>query len=68
VYAWTALALMTSTTWLLSLPRYVLVLYPLYLVAAKLTRREAILCPVLAACVVLQGWLFYRYSAGAWTF
>lgn len=59
---------MMSATWLISLPRYVMVLYPIYLVGAKVTRHETVLCPVLAACVVLQGWLFYRYSAGQWTF
>lgn len=68
-FGWTALVLVMSASWLLSLPRYVLVIYPLYLVAARLTAsRPVVLYPVLTIAALVQAWLFSRYAVGGWTF
>ena len=59
---------MLSSVWLLSLPRYVLVLYPLFIVGAQLTARRRVFVPVVGVCVVVQAWWFWRYAGGRWAF
>jgi hypothetical protein len=68
VYGWAGLVLVLSTAWLISLPRYVLVLYPLFMVGAKLTRSRTVLLCVIALSSVAQIWLFSRYVRGIWAF
>jgi hypothetical protein len=68
VYAWIAFAFVLSSVWLLSLPRYVLVLYPMFAVGAGLTRRRTVIVPVVAGSVAVQAWWFWRYTAGDWAF
>jgi hypothetical protein len=59
---------MLSASWLLSLPRYLLVLYPLFIVGAKLAKSPRVLYPVVTGGVAIQVWLFWRYAVGEWTF
>lgn len=68
VYAWGGFVLIMSASWLLSLPRYLLVLYPLFVVGADLVRSERIFYPVVVAGSSMQLWFFWRYSVGEWTF
>lgn len=68
LYGWMGFLLMMSASWLASLPRYLLVLYPLFIVGALLTRSPRVFIPVVLASAALQGWLMWRYSIGAWTF
>ena len=69
LYAWSGFLLILSASWLISLPRYLLVLYPIFVVGAKLlgSSSRAFNAAVAAGCV-LQGWLFWRYAVGEWTF
>ena len=68
LYGWAGFLLMMSAAWLISLPRYLLVLYPLFAVGARLCRSPRVLIPVVVAGAALQGWLMWRYSIGEWTF
>jgi hypothetical protein len=68
VFAWIALAMSLSGARLISLPRYVMGIYPIFLVAAhKLTNRWVFWTAV-AAGFLLQGFLFARYAGGLWAF
>lgn len=68
LYGWTGLLVVGSTSWLISLPRYLLGLYPLFLVGAQLLRSRRLLWPVVAAGALVQIWFFSRYAVGRWTF
>jgi Gpi18-like mannosyltransferase len=68
IYAWTSLVLVLSATWLISLPRYLLAIYPLFIVGARLTRARTVFWPVVVLGAGAQAWLFTRYSVGHWTF
>lgn len=68
VYAWASLVLILSTSWLISLPRYLIALYPIFMVGAKFSRNRAVFLTLVLLSVALQGWLFWRYAIGQWTF
>ncbi len=68
LFGWTALVLMLSSSWLISFPRYLLVLYPLFIVGAQLSRSLRMFVPFVLAGAALQGWLMWRYGSGQWTF
>jgi hypothetical protein len=68
LYGWTGFLLMVSASWLISLPRYLLVLYPLFVIGARFTRSRRVFVPVVLAGAALQGWLMWLYTAGLWTF
>lgn len=68
VYAWLGLVLVMSASWLLSLPRYVLGIYPIFVVLAWLTRRRWLYIVLVASGFAAQAWFFWRYARGWWTF
>ncbi len=68
LYGWTGFILILSSSWLISFPRYLLVLYPLFIVGARLIRSPRVLFPFVLASAALQGWLMWRYGVGQWTF
>lgn len=68
LYGWAAFIVMVSASWSISLGRYLLAIYPLFMVGAVLCRRRWVLWPVLVASAGVQGWLMWRYAAGQWTF
>lgn len=68
IYAWIGFVFILSASWLISLPRYLLVLYPLFMVGAGVIRSRRAMGVAIAAGSVVQVWLFWRYAAGAWTF
>ncbi|MEX2392901.1 MAG: mannosyltransferase family protein, partial [Actinomycetota bacterium] len=68
VYAGLALTAMLVSSWLISMPRYILGIYPLYLAGAGLTSKRSAFASVIAVCVVIQAFFFWRYARGAWTF
>lgn len=67
LYGWTSLVLVLSVARLISLPRYLLILYPLFIVGARLARSPRVFIPLVVAGAALQGWLMWRYSVGQWT-
>lgn len=68
LYGWASFVLILSSSWLISLPRYLLVLYPLFIVGSRLGRSPRVLIPFILAGVALQGWLMWLYAGGDWTF
>ncbi|MGH3719506.1 MAG: mannosyltransferase family protein [Pseudonocardiaceae bacterium] len=68
LYGWTAFVLILSASWLISLPRYLLALYPLFMVGARLSRPLPVIVALVVVGAALQGWLMWRYSVGQWTF
>ena len=68
VYGWVAFIVMASASWSISLGRYLLAVYPLFIVGAVLCRSRWMLYPVAAVCAAVQGWLMWQYAAGQWTF
>jgi len=62
VYAWVGLILLLSASFQISMPRYLLALFPLFLVMARLGRAPAIHQGLLAASAVLMGTLFVVYA------
>ncbi|GAA0613361.1 hypothetical protein GCM10009547_14070 [Sporichthya brevicatena] len=68
LYTVVAFGITMSAAWLISLPRYALVLWPLFVVLALRTSSRRVLAPVLAGSVLVQGWLFYRYAGGQFTY
>jgi hypothetical protein len=68
VYAWSGLLLVSCSSWLISLPRYLIGIYPVIVAAAWLARRRAIWLAVVTASCLAQGWLFTRYVTGLWAF
>lgn len=68
VYAWGSVLLVLSASWLISLPRYLLGIYPLFIVLARLTRARPAFWGVIGAGAAAQALLFWRYAQGMWTF
>ena len=68
IYGWSGFVLVCSTSWLISLPRYLLPLYPIFMVEAKLTRSRKVFWPVVVTGAVTQAFLFWRHVRGDWAF
>lgn len=66
-FFWLGLCMMASASWLISMPRYLGGLYPLYPAAARALKNRWVFWLFTAACVVAQYWLFRRYVVGAWS-
>jgi len=68
VFAWTALALSMCESRLISLPRYLLALYPLPIVLAYKLKNRPAFVTVVIVCFALQAFLFTRYALALWAF
>jgi hypothetical protein len=68
IYGVSGFVLVLSTSWLISLPRYLLALYPIFMVGAQLTRSKPVFWTVVSVGAGAQVGLFWRYAVGAWTF
>jgi len=69
-FIWTAgnWLLFTSTSFLLSMPRYTLTLFPLMVLLALPTRRVWLLVAVSGLCLVAFVYFAIRFATGAWAF
>ncbi|HEX2294307.1 MAG TPA: hypothetical protein VHN37_03265 [Actinomycetota bacterium] len=68
VFSATTLLMVLSASWLISLPRYLLGVYPLFAALGWLGRRRALLWTVAAGSFALQLYLFSRFARGMWAF
>lgn len=68
VYAWGSLLFLLSASFQISLPRYILTLFPLFLILARFGRQPAVHQGLLAASAVVMSGLFVLYAAGRWAF
>ena len=64
----TTMLMVLSASWLISLPRYLLGIYPLFTTLGRLGRRPWALAAVASAGMVLQLLLFSRFVRGMWAF
>jgi hypothetical protein len=64
----TTMLMVLSASWLISLPRYLLAVYPLFVTMGALGRRRWALWTVAAAGFALQVLLFVRFARGMWAF
>lgn len=62
IYAWAGLIFLMSVTFQISMPRYLLAVFPLFLVMARLGRTEGVHQVLLAGSAVLMGSLFVIYA------
>ena len=60
--------MLLSASWLISLPRYLLAIYPLFTTMGKLGRNRTALWAVAGAAFTLQVFLFTRFAVGMWAF
>jgi hypothetical protein len=67
VYAWSGILMLTGATFQISLPRYMLAVFPLFFVLARWGRRPALHHALLAASAIFMGGLFVMY-ASRWGF
>ncbi len=68
IYGWSGFVLVCSTSWLISLPRYLLPLYPIFMVEAKLTRSRKVFWPIVVIGAMMQAFMFWRHVRGDWAF
>jgi len=68
LFAWGSLLFFLSASRLISLPRYLLPVFPLYVVLADRTASRRVFLTMVAAGFAMQLFLFGRYSQGSWTF
>ncbi len=67
-FGWISLILILSSSWLISMPRYLIGIFPLFIVAAHHTRSDRVLWPLLVTSTGLQCYYFWHYATGHWTF
>lgn len=67
VFAWLGLAMFLSASFELSVPRYVLTLFPIYFVLARLGRNPEVHQALLTVSTLLMGLFFVVYAKG-WGF
>jgi hypothetical protein len=68
VFAWGSLLFFLAASRLISLPRYLLPVFPLYVVLAHRTASRRVFLALVIAGFAMQLFLFGRYSQGSWTF
>ncbi len=67
-FAGATLLMTMSAAWLISLPRYLLAIYPLFMTMARLGRRKWLFWGAAAAGFAVQLFLFSRFTRGMWAF
>lgn len=68
VFSATTMLMVLSASWLISLPRYLLAIYPLFTTLGRLGRNRWALGFAAAVGFALQLFLFARFSRGMWAF
>lgn len=67
-YAWLTLLTLTTLTWPISVPRYLLGVFPLFIALGRLAHRPVLGGLLLAVSVILLGFLTLLFVQGAWAF
>jgi hypothetical protein len=68
IYAWSQLFCPLTASWLISLPRLILVIFRLTMVMARLGKNEERQNALTAACAVGMGGLAAVFASGRWMF
>jgi hypothetical protein len=67
-FAAATMLMVLTASWLISMPRYLLAIYPLFTTMGGAGRRAWLLWPAAAAGFALQLFLFARFARGMWAF
>lgn len=67
-YAWAQFAMVMLSSWLMSLPRYVLCLFPLYIIYATQSRSEEFHFRLTMASTLAMGAFAFLFFTGYWAF
>jgi len=68
VFGWTVLVLSMCESRLISLPRYLLTVYPLFIVLGCIVKRRTIFFALVTGGIAIQVVLFARYTMSIWAF
>lgn len=68
VYGWLSLLFLMSVTWQISLPRYLIAIFPLFFILARYAERPVIHQAIVAVFALTLGGLFTLYAVGQWAF
>lgn len=67
-FAWSQLIILLTDSWLMSLPRYLLAIFPFYIILAKLTEKPERYQFVLTFSIMLMMGMYSLFAAGNWAF
>ncbi len=67
-YAWSQLIILLTDSWLMSLPRYILAIFPLFIVLARITKKPEVFQALSIISFALMTALYCLYVAGNWAF
>jgi hypothetical protein len=68
IYAWAQVALFLTASWIISYPRLVLVIFPIFIILAKIGRNDEIDKLLSVTTALCMGGLFAIFASGRWTF
>ena len=68
IFAWAQIAFLLSASWIISYPRLVLAIFPIFIILAKIGRDEQIYKLLSVATALCMGGLFAIFATGRWTF
>lgn len=68
LYAWAQLGMVMLSSWLMSLPRYLLCLFPLFMIYATLSRNEAFHYRLMLISTMLMSMWAFVYATGYWAY
>jgi hypothetical protein len=68
IYAWSQITLLLTASWVISFPRLALVIFPLFIILAKLGRNDEIHKLLSVATALCMGGLFAIFVSGRWAF
>ena len=68
IYAWGQIALLLTASWIISFPRLVLVIFPIFIILASVARNEEIHRLLSVTTTLCMGGLFAIFATGRWTF
>jgi hypothetical protein len=68
VYMFLSWALAVSTAWWISVPRYVMAMFPIFMLFGSLTNRKAVNIGIVAVSAAILGYFTVFFALGWWAF
>jgi Gpi18-like mannosyltransferase len=68
VYSWSQLTFILTASWIISFPRLILVVFPLFIILARLGRNQDLHRLLLIGTALCMGGLFCIFVTGRWAF
>jgi hypothetical protein len=67
-YSWLTWLIVTTNSYWLSLPRYMLPIFPMFIILAKWGKNKGVHYVILLLSILFYGVFSARYTQGLWTF